>query len=198
MGPPPGSQQPPAQPGQSKRLQQTQAQVDEVVGIMRSNVNKVLERDQKLGELDSRAGRDACSKRARTRMFIADALQEGASQFEKSAAHLKRKYWWKNIKMIIIMVIIVLIILIIIISKSSLVALGDHFGSSLQTRNNFNLNHSLHKFHRHVLCFSCRHAIIRESTRIRINWLASWLSTKYTNFIPFLAHFLVRRFGSTY
>jgi len=99
MGPPPGSQGPPAQPGQSKRLQQTQAQVDEVVGIMRSNVNKVLERDQKLGELDSRA----------------DALQEGASQFEKSAAHLKRKYWWKNIKMIIIMVIIVLIILIIII-----------------------------------------------------------------------------------
>jgi len=100
MVPPPTGQQPPVQPGQSnKRLQQTQAQVDEVVGIMRSNVNKVLERDQKLGELDSRA----------------DALQEGASQFEKSAAHLKRKYWWKNIKMIIIMVIIALIILIIII-----------------------------------------------------------------------------------
>jgi len=67
---------------QSKRLQQTQAQVDEVVGIMRHNVEKVLERDQKLSELDGRA----------------DALQEGASQFEKSAATLKRKYWWKNIK----------------------------------------------------------------------------------------------------
>lgn len=49
---------------------------------MRVNVDKVLERDQKLSELDDRA----------------DALQAGASQFETSAAKLKRKYWWKNCK----------------------------------------------------------------------------------------------------
>ena len=40
-----------------KRLQQTQAQVNEVVDIMRVNVDRVLERDQKLSELDQRAGR---------------------------------------------------------------------------------------------------------------------------------------------
>ncbi|EYB81110.1 hypothetical protein Y032_0392g584 [Ancylostoma ceylanicum] len=39
----------------NKRLQQTQAQVDEVVGIMKVNVEKVLERDQKLSQLDDRA-----------------------------------------------------------------------------------------------------------------------------------------------
>ena len=83
----------------NKRLQQTQAQVDEVVGIMKVNVEKVLERDQKLSQLDDRA----------------DALQEGASQFEKSAATLKRKYWWKNIKMIIIMCAIVVLLVIIIV-----------------------------------------------------------------------------------
>lgn len=33
-------------PQSSKRMQQTQAQVDEVVDIMRVNVDKVLERDQ--------------------------------------------------------------------------------------------------------------------------------------------------------
>ncbi|XP_059230971.1 vesicle-associated membrane protein 3 isoform X2 [Mustela nigripes] len=66
----------------NRRLQQTQNQVDEVVDIMRVNVDKVLERDQKLSELDDRA----------------DALQAGASQFETSAAKLKRKYWWKNCK----------------------------------------------------------------------------------------------------
>lgn len=49
---------------------------------MRVNVDKVLDRDQKLSELDNRA----------------DALQAGASQFETSAAKLKRKYWWKNCK----------------------------------------------------------------------------------------------------
>lgn len=41
----------------NKRLQQTQAQVNEVVGIMRVNVDKVLERDKNLSELDGRAGK---------------------------------------------------------------------------------------------------------------------------------------------
>ncbi|XP_064642884.1 vesicle-associated membrane protein 3-like isoform X7 [Lineus longissimus] len=90
---------PPPQQGGSKRLQQTQAQVDEVVDIMRVNVDKVLERDQKLSELDGRA----------------DALQAGASQFEASAGKLKRKYWWKNCKMMIIIGVIVAIIVIIIV-----------------------------------------------------------------------------------
>lgn len=58
----------------------------QVVDIMRVNVDKVLERDQKLSELDDRA----------------DALQAGASQFETSAAKLKRKYWWKNCKVILL------------------------------------------------------------------------------------------------
>lgn len=89
----------PQQQGGNKRLQQTQAQVDEVVGIMRVNVEKVLERDQKLSELDDRA----------------DALQQGASQFEQQAGKLKRKLWWKNIKMMIIIGVIVAILLIIII-----------------------------------------------------------------------------------
>ncbi|KAF8566633.1 hypothetical protein P879_02696 [Paragonimus westermani] len=66
----------------NKRLQQTQAQVDEVVDIMRTNVEKVLERDQKLSQLDDRA----------------DVLQAGASQFEASAGKLKRKFWMKNMK----------------------------------------------------------------------------------------------------
>lgn len=60
----------------------TGALVQQVVDIMRVNVDKVLERDQKLSELDDRA----------------DALQAGASQFESSAAKLKNKYWWKNCK----------------------------------------------------------------------------------------------------
>uniref|UniRef100_A0A3Q3E5L9 Vesicle-associated membrane protein 2 n=1 Tax=Labrus bergylta TaxID=56723 RepID=A0A3Q3E5L9_9LABR len=88
----------------NRRLQQTQAQVDEVVDIMRVNVDKVLERDQKLSELDDRA----------------DALQAGASQFETSAAKLKNKYWWKNAKMMIILGVICVIVLIVIIGKISI------------------------------------------------------------------------------
>ncbi|NWW30284.1 VAMP1 protein, partial [Panurus biarmicus] len=73
--------------------------LSQVVDIMRMNVDKVLERDQKLSELDNRA----------------DALQAGASQFETSAAKLKRKYWWKNCKMMIILGVVCAVILIIII-----------------------------------------------------------------------------------
>uniref|UniRef100_H0X659 Vesicle associated membrane protein 1 n=1 Tax=Otolemur garnettii TaxID=30611 RepID=H0X659_OTOGA len=97
-GGPPG---PPPNTTSNRRLQQTQAQVEEVVDIIRVNVDKVLERDQKLSELDDRA----------------DALQAGASQFESSAAKLKRKYWWKNCKMMIMLGAICAIIVVVIVSN---------------------------------------------------------------------------------
>ncbi|PAA73527.1 hypothetical protein BOX15_Mlig034128g1, partial [Macrostomum lignano] len=43
---------------QNRRLMQTQAQVEEVVDIMRVNVDKVLERDAKISNLDDRADDD--------------------------------------------------------------------------------------------------------------------------------------------
>ena len=55
----------------NSRLSQAQAQVGEVVDIMRVNVEKVLERDSKLSELDQRA----------------DNLQEGANQFQTQVQH---------------------------------------------------------------------------------------------------------------
>ncbi|RMC07616.1 hypothetical protein DUI87_17092 [Hirundo rustica rustica] len=72
-----------------------------VVDIMCVNVDKVLQRDEKLSELDDRA----------------DALQAGASVFESSAAKLKRKYWWKNCKMMIMMGVIGALVVVVIASK---------------------------------------------------------------------------------
>ncbi|XP_034500996.1 vesicle-associated membrane protein 1 isoform X1 [Ailuropoda melanoleuca] len=96
-GGPPG---PPPNTTSNRRLQQTQAQVEEVVDIMRVNVDKVLKRDEILSQLDDRA----------------DALQVGASQFESSAAKLKRKYWWKNCKMMIMLGAICAIIVVVIVN----------------------------------------------------------------------------------
>ncbi|KAK7820310.1 hypothetical protein U0070_007516 [Myodes glareolus] len=97
-GMPSGSSSPAS--GSNCRLQQTQNQVDEVVDIMRVSVDKVLERDEKLSELDDRA----------------DGMQAGASQFKSSAAKLKRKYWWKKCKMwamgISVLVTVVVIIVV--------------------------------------------------------------------------------------
>jgi hypothetical protein len=66
-------------------MAQQQAQVDEVIGIMHKNVENVLDRDRKLGDLEERA----------------DALQDGCAQFEKQAAAMKNKFWMENLKAII-------------------------------------------------------------------------------------------------
>merc|ERR1712126_265707 len=87
----------------NQKLAQAQAQVGEVVDVMRVNVEKVLERDSKLSDLNSRA----------------DHLQAGANQFQTQATRLKRKYWWQNMKMMMIIGVVVLILLIIIIVSAT-------------------------------------------------------------------------------
>ena len=81
-----------------RRMAQQQAQVVEVCGIMKDNLEKVLERDAKLTELDERA----------------DALQDGASQFEKQAGKLKNKFWLQNLKSMIAMGVVGLILILLI------------------------------------------------------------------------------------
>lgn len=40
----------------------------------------------------------SCGLRSDKYECIPDALQQGASQFEQQAGKLKRKMWWKNLK----------------------------------------------------------------------------------------------------
>jgi len=79
----------------ARKMAQQQAQVDEVIGIMHQNVENVLERDRKLGDLEERA----------------DALQDGCAQFEKQAAAMKNKFWMENLKAIIAGSVVGLIVL---------------------------------------------------------------------------------------
>ena len=74
-----------------KRMAQQQAQVDQVVDIMRSNVEKVIERDEKLIKLDERA----------------EQLESGASQFEMHMGKLKKKFWRANMKWVILLCLLV-------------------------------------------------------------------------------------------
>ncbi|XP_044846659.1 vesicle-associated membrane protein 3-like isoform X2 [Mauremys mutica] len=67
-----------------------------VIDIMRVNVDKVLERDPMLSELD-------------------DALR---AEFETNATKLKKKYWWKNCKIWAVLIAFVRIIIIITITES--------------------------------------------------------------------------------
>jgi len=88
-------------PSSSRKMQATKAQVDEVVDIMRNNVEAVLERDAKISMMDDRA----------------DALHQGASQFETQAAKLKNKFWLENMKYMIALGVVVLIFAAVAIYK---------------------------------------------------------------------------------
>lgn len=78
---------------------------------MKQNVEKVLDRDAKLSELDDRAGKKLFLKLqtsintishliTKNQNTLTDALQQGASQFEQQAKSLKNKFWLQNLKVI--------------------------------------------------------------------------------------------------
>ncbi|KAM4635336.1 vesicle-associated membrane protein 3 [Polymixia lowei] len=92
------SSQPPAA-GSSNKLDQVQGQVNEVKVILKDNINKVLERGERLDDLIDKT----------------DDLQATADSFQKTSTRVARKYWWKNVKMMIIIGVVVLIIIILII-----------------------------------------------------------------------------------
>ena len=84
----------------SNRLRTIKAKL-KVVDIMRNNVEAVLERDAKISMMDDRA----------------DALHQGASQFETQAAKLKNKFWLENMKYMIALGVVVLIFVAVAVCK---------------------------------------------------------------------------------
>ena len=96
-------------------LSATQKQVDDVTNIMRTNLEKVIERDAKMSELQARS----------------EAMQMGANQFQMQSTNLKRKMWWQSFKMWIIVSIVFLILMVIIMA------------SSMKAKNNYDEAHDV-------------------------------------------------------
>ncbi|XP_074848120.1 vesicle-associated membrane protein 8-like [Carettochelys insculpta] len=76
-----------------------QIQVDDVKNVMTQNIDKVLQREEKLSDLVDRT----------------DDLQVAAHAFQKTTTKISRKMWWKNTKMMIIIGFVLCIILMFII-----------------------------------------------------------------------------------
>lgn len=66
--------------GGENNLMQTQRQVDEVVEVMKDNMNKVLDRDVKLGDLEDKSS----------------FLEESALRFQTKSTTLRKKMWWQD------------------------------------------------------------------------------------------------------
>ncbi|KAG1134548.1 hypothetical protein G6F37_011671 [Rhizopus arrhizus] len=98
-----------AAPSKTTRVQQ---QVDEVVGIMQENIDKVMQRGERLDDL-----------RGKT-----EDLQATAGHFRRGANQVRKRMWWKDLKWKIIIAVTILVILGIIIG--SIVGTQTHNNNS--------------------------------------------------------------------
>jgi len=85
--------------GKGDKLSTLQNQVGEVTGVMKQNMEKVMERGDKLDDLVDKS----------------EQLEQGASMFKTTSVRISRKYYWQNKKMMIIIGIVVTVIIVLII-----------------------------------------------------------------------------------
>ncbi|UNI13802.1 Vesicle membrane receptor protein (v-SNARE) [Purpureocillium takamizusanense] len=95
-----GSQQGGA--GGNARTQALQAQIDDTVGVMRDNINKVSQRGERLDALQDKT----------------DNLAVSAQGFRRGANRVRKQMWWKDMKMRMCLIAGIIILLCIIIIPS--------------------------------------------------------------------------------
>uniref|UniRef100_A0A0B6Y7B5 Vesicle-associated membrane protein 7 n=1 Tax=Arion vulgaris TaxID=1028688 RepID=A0A0B6Y7B5_9EUPU len=85
--------------GNSGSVAAVQAQVDEVKGVMSQNIERVLQRGDRLEDL----------------MDKTEELEAGAASFQRTARKIKTRYWWRNKKMTLILICVGLIVILVIV-----------------------------------------------------------------------------------
>ncbi|KAI5290846.1 SNAP receptor, synaptobrevin [Ascosphaera acerosa] len=75
------------------------AQIDDTVGVMRDNINKVSQRGERLDSLQDKT----------------DNLATSAQGFRRGANRVRKVMWWKDFKMRICLIVGIIILLVIII-----------------------------------------------------------------------------------
>lgn len=74
-------------------------QIDDTVGIMRDNINKVAERGERLDSIENKT----------------DNLAISAQGFRRGANRVRKDMWWKDMKMRLCIILGIIIVLIVII-----------------------------------------------------------------------------------
>ena len=90
--------------GKQDAITNTQQEIENVRGIMTENIERVLERGERIDLLVDKT----------------DRLGAGAADFRVRSRGLKRQMWWKNTKLMILIgaVVIFIIVFIVIMAKS--------------------------------------------------------------------------------
>lgn len=86
-------------------VRKVQKEVEDVKGVMTKNIEKVLERGERLDILIEKT----------------DNLEESSQSFKRSTVQLRRKFWWQNARNCIILIFVVFLLLGVI----ALIILGS-------------------------------------------------------------------------
>ncbi|ONH65776.1 Synaptobrevin 2 [Cyberlindnera fabianii] len=91
----------PSESGQTQSNSKTAAlqSIDDTVDVMRDNINKVMERGERLDSIEDKA----------------DNLAVSAQGFRRGANRVRKQMWLKDMKMRFCLVALVIIVLIVII-----------------------------------------------------------------------------------
>ncbi|CAH1828083.1 SNAP receptor SNC1 [Saccharomyces cerevisiae] len=74
-------------------------EIDDTVGIMRDNINKVAERGERLTSIEDKA----------------DNLAVSAQGFKRGANRVRKAMWYKDLKMKMCLALVIIILLVVII-----------------------------------------------------------------------------------
>ncbi|PGG99425.1 hypothetical protein AJ79_08541 [Helicocarpus griseus UAMH5409] len=85
-------------------LYSRETQIDDTVGVMRENINKVSQRGENLDSLQDKT----------------DNLAVSAQGFRRGANRVRKQMWWKDFKMRICIIVGIIILLVVIIVPSGM------------------------------------------------------------------------------
>ncbi|OXV09282.1 hypothetical protein Egran_02954 [Elaphomyces granulatus] len=83
----------------NQRTAVLQAQIDDTVGVMRENINKVSQRGERLDSLQDKT----------------DNLAVSAQGFRRGANRVRKEMWWKDVKMRICLIVVVILLILVIV-----------------------------------------------------------------------------------
>lgn len=85
--------------GQNSAIANVQAEIDNVRGIMTENIERVLERGERIDLLVDKT----------------DRLGGSATDFRVRSRGLRRRMWWKNVKLMVLLVVVVIFLVYLLV-----------------------------------------------------------------------------------
>ena len=85
--------------GKQDAVKNVQAEIDNVRGIMTENIERVLERGERIDLLVDKT----------------DRLGEGARDFRVRSKGLRRRMWWKNVKLMALVAVVIVFLVYLLV-----------------------------------------------------------------------------------